>query len=85
MGEDCGLLGVIATQTGAKAYNTMDFPATISILAVQRATGITLKSHNTTVDETDWPKHFIPKLIYSPFPMNSELIIYLNSRFYNVA
>lgn len=42
MGEDCGLLEEIAAQARTKAHNTMDLPGTISILAVQGSTRITL-------------------------------------------
>lgn len=46
LGEDCWLLGIIAAQARAKAYNTINCPDTISILAVQGATRITL-NHTT--------------------------------------
>lgn len=40
-GEDCGLLGSIATQTRNKAGNTMDIVSSINV-AVQGATRVTL-------------------------------------------
>ena len=42
-GEDSGLLLVVATKTRDEAGNAMNLPGTIGVLAVQRATGITLE------------------------------------------
>lgn len=42
LGEDSRLLAEVAAQPRAKANNTVDLPGSISILAVQGATGVTL-------------------------------------------
>lgn len=41
-GEHRGLLGVVATHTGAETDHTMDVPGAIRVLAVQGATRISL-------------------------------------------
>lgn len=42
MGEDSGLLGVVAAQARAKADNAVDLPASVTILTVQGATRVPL-------------------------------------------
>lgn len=42
LGEDSGLLGVVAAQARAKADNAMDLPAPVTILAGQGATRVPL-------------------------------------------
>lgn len=42
LGEDGGLLGVVATEPEAKAHNTMNLPGAVRVLAVQRATRVAL-------------------------------------------
>ncbi len=45
-GKHRGLLRVVAAQAGAKANHTLDVPGAVSILTVQRTTGVPLKEEN---------------------------------------
>lgn len=47
LGEDGGLLGEIAAETGTEADDAVDLPGTVGVLAVQRAAGVPL-SHVRT-------------------------------------
>lgn len=42
LGEDSGLLGVIAAEPGAKADDAVNLPGSGTVLAVQRAARVTL-------------------------------------------
>lgn len=44
-GKHRGLLVIVAAKTGAKTYNALNFPGTISSLAVQWATRVTLQEN----------------------------------------
>lgn len=41
-GEDGGLLGEVAAEAGAKAYDAVNFPGSFAVQAVQRAARIPL-------------------------------------------
>lgn len=52
MGEDGGLLGVVAAEAGAKADNAVDLPGSSTVLAVQGATRVPLFQRDEQILKT---------------------------------
>ena len=52
MCEDCGLLEDVAALTRAKAHHSVNVPGAISVLAIQGATGVSLRGSAHTHTHT---------------------------------